>query len=177
MVFTCSTAQNHTGVRTHIHTHHVETALQQYEDTCPLLSCACKCIPQVRQVIYQAGCAVLRLRVEGVRPKAHTRFGGGWRGRGGHIVTHDHKKKRMCLTFTVPRLNKILSPVSSSSRWDERISPAPSWSLRIEIEMVQRAAKSDSYHIWGRALQGDFRSQIFTHSLLCRDVPSSNKRA
>lgn len=116
MVFTCSTAQNHTGVRTHIHTHHVETALQQYEDTCPLLSCACKCIPQVRQVIYQAGCAVLRLRVEGVRPKAHTRFGGGWRGRGGHIVTHDHKKKRMCLTFTVPRLNKILSPVSSSSR-------------------------------------------------------------
>ena len=23
----------------------------------------CKCIPQVRQVVYQAGCAVLKLRV------------------------------------------------------------------------------------------------------------------
>lgn len=33
----------------------------------------CKCIPQVRQVVYQAGCAVLKLRV----PDTGVHGGGG----------------------------------------------------------------------------------------------------
>lgn len=64
---------------------------------------------------------------------------------GGHVMTHDRKKqknkKEKPHTFVLPLLNKILSPVSSSSRWGGRISPAPSWSLRREIELVQLAAK------------------------------------
>lgn len=39
----------------------------------------CKCIPQVRQVVYQAGCAVLKLRVSDTGMQR----GGGWGGGGG----------------------------------------------------------------------------------------------
>lgn len=44
---------------------HLEDPVQGWDckGTCPLGFRACKCIPQVRQVIYQTSCGVLKLRV------------------------------------------------------------------------------------------------------------------